>query len=135
MQKIALFNLVVIIIGLLLSVLSVVCKSPKVGVIISIVVAAALTAGPPIFFRKKQGQIDFDERDAMIREKSLLFGFAVAFGSLGGVYISKLLRLGYNGSVPISDVFFLYIGALITFVVAKSLIVLGSYSRGHKDGE
>lgn len=134
-QKIAWFNLIVIIIGLLLIILTVVSKIPKAGAIISIAAVTALIAGPFLFFRKKQGQIEFDERDAIIREKSLLFGFLIAFGSIGGWCLSRLLQTGYNGLVSNSTVFFLYIGALIGFVVVKSLVVLGMYGLGGGDGK
>jgi len=137
LQKIAWFNLIAIITGFALIVLCAVCEVPKnIMTIVLTLEAAALIAGPPIFFRKKPGQVAFDERDAMIREKSLIVGFGGAYGFLGALYVAKLFEVGFNGSVPMLTVFLAYIMSLVCFVWVKSFIVLSMYGwRGRDGGE
>lgn len=54
-----------------------------------------------LLFRKKQGVVEFDERDKLIHKRSLLAGYFVIWGFVITVCIVPYLIFGPKGSIPV----------------------------------
>lgn len=131
-QKIAWFNLIMMISGSVVVLLSLSMELPDLVYVIEIVVVFTLVFTSPFFFKKKQGRVSFDERDAIINQRATLVASCAALGCLGGQYIVPLIKVGWEGSVRMYEVIAIYTSGLICFIVAKSLTILIQYSRGGK---
>jgi len=134
-QKMAWFNLIVILLGFATVLLSGFMQLPHLVGAIEVVVVFVLVFTSPVFFRKKPGRVSFDERDAVINQRAMLIGLSAAFGSIGGQIAVKLMGIGLEGSVRMYEVIALYISGLICFIVAKSVVILIQYGWGSRDGE
>ena len=139
-QKIAWFNLIMMLLGsamVFLSgfmvFLSGFMELPVLVGVMELVVIFTLVFISPVFFRKKPGRVSFDERDAIINQRAMLVGSCAAFGCIGGQILVKLMGIGLEGSVRMYEVIAIYIGGLICLVVAKSLAILIQYGRRDKD--
>jgi hypothetical protein len=131
-QKIAIYNLIMIISGMAVVLLTSFMKLPDLVYVIEIVIVFALVFTSPVFFKKKQGRVSFDERDAIINQRAMLVASCAAFGCLGGQCIVPIIEVGLDGSIRVYAVLGIYLGTLITFVVSKSLTVLFQYGWGPK---
>ncbi len=131
-QKIATYNLIMMISGSAVVLLTSLMELPDLVCVIEIVIVFTLVFTSPLLFKKKQGRVSFDERDAIINQRAMLVAFSAAFGCLGGQYIMPLIKVGLEGSVRVYELVAMYIGALICFVISKSLMVLIQYGWGGK---
>lgn len=131
-QKIAWFNLIVIPLGSAMVLLTVFMEFPDLVSAIGLVVVFVLVFTSPAFFRRKPGQISFDERDAIINQRAMLIGSCAAFGCIGGQILVKLMGIGLEGFVRIYEVIAIYISGLICLIVAKSLAILIQYGWSGK---
>ncbi len=132
-QKIAWFNLAVVAAGavfvVVLGVIGVV-KSPLM--LIVLLGMSALVVISPLLFRKKQGRIEFDERDQLIRLRALFFASFGSFWFLIAQCVLQVFEVGPRGSVPVGTLVGTVYGALVVFVTGKSLWTLIEYRRGKK---
>ncbi|MHC4365617.1 MAG: hypothetical protein ACYS18_11870 [Planctomycetota bacterium] len=130
-QKIAWCNLAVLIAGaVLVTVLAIIgaFKSALVASLGIVVLVGIL----PLFFRKKRGHVDFDERDQLIRLRALFFASSVSFWLLIVQCVLQIFKVGPRGSVPVGTLVGTVYGALVAFVIAKSLWTLIEYRYGKK---
>ncbi len=141
-QKIAWFNMAVMIVMLLICSLVVVATgmswrdaitppSPLTFVILPAFVLVGISA--KVIFRKKPQRLDFDERDKQIHRNSRYAGW-IAFASsmTTGVWICYLI-VGPKGDLyPLVLPFLIMIGAVIYIIVASiaALIQYGLETKG-----
>jgi hypothetical protein len=130
-QKIAWCNLAVMIAGaVLVTVLAIIgVFKLMLIVLLGIVVLVGIL---PLFFRKKRGHVDFDERDQLIRLRALFFASFVSLWFLIAQCVLQVFKVGPRGSVPVGTLVGTVYGALVGFVIGKSLWTLIEYRRGKK---
>lgn len=126
-QKIAWFNLIMMLLGTAMVFLSGFMDLPHLVGAIELVVVFVLVFTSPVFFRKKPGRVSFDERDAIINQRATLIGSCAAFGAIGGQILVKLMGVGLEGSIRMYEVILIYISCLICLIVARSVAILVQY--------
>ncbi|MBN2018829.1 MAG: hypothetical protein JW749_01240 [Sedimentisphaerales bacterium] len=130
-QKIAWFNLAVVLVGAALVVLLAVIEAVKwmLAVLLGIVILIGIS---PFLFRGKGSHVEFDERDQLIRLRALFFASFVSLWCLILQCGIQVVKVGPRGSVPVSTLVGLAGGALISFVITKSLWTLIEYRYARK---
>ncbi len=136
-QKIAWFNLIVIAASLTISgaavgILNILYGMPTALGGLGFLGIGALVGLSPFLFRKKPGQFDFDERDQLIRLRALFFASFVSLWCLIAQCVLQVFKVGPRGSVPVGTLVGTVYGALVSFVIGKSLWTLIEYRRGKK---
>jgi hypothetical protein len=130
-QKIAWFNLAVLLSGAVLIVLFASMEAVKLMFAVLLFIAALLGVAP-LFFRGKKGRVDFDERDQLIRMRALLFASISSFLYLIWQCAFQIIRVGPKGSIPVGTLVGTVCGALFFFVGMKSFWTLFEYRYGRK---
>ena len=130
-QKIAVFNLAVMMAGAGLVIVLAVVEAVKL-IFIALLGVIALVGISPLIFRGEKGHIDFDERDVLIRLRALFFASFLSFCWLIGQCLWQVFEVGLEGSVPVGRLLGMLCGALFTFVITKSLWTLIEYRHGKK---
>ena len=84
--------------------------------------------------KKDPHQIDMDERDKRIVKRALLASFILLADILGVAFVAALFGLGLQStlSVTMDELSAVIYFALITFILALSLVVLFQYGRGSR---
>ncbi len=134
-QKIALFNLIVLTIGLALALVLVIAEIFEQLAGFVVVGTGIVVVISGLFFRKKAGKVDFDERDYLIRERAWFVAVASSYGCFGGNGIYQYFKVGPDGLVPMGTLLGMFISALITLVFMKSFATLLLYAKGFKHGK
>lgn len=136
MQKIAWFNLVIVVISgaVVIFADSADLRKEREIVLIALFGGFVITVLLPLFFRKKLGKVSFDERDARILKWAWLVALGASYGSLGGMCIAKWFEVGLEGSISVHELLVMYLAVLIGFVAAKSVMVLIYYGWGGSGG-
>ena len=88
-----------------------------------------------LLFRKKQGVVEFDERDKLINKRSLLAGYFVIWGFFITACIVPYLMFGPTGSIPVYIMPVILYGTFIVTMLVHSVLILVQYGRGGKDGQ
>jgi hypothetical protein len=140
MQKIAVFNLVVVGITTLLMAGAVAILYYRLGWpkaargLLFIFVAAIAAWVAPLIFKKDPGAVAFDERDKLICRTAKLSGFAASylwFCLIGSIFAFLLEPALFKTlGLPIM----IFGGALVVFAV-HSITLLILYGRGGKNNE
>jgi hypothetical protein len=130
-QKIAWFNLAVVAAGAVFVVVLAVIGVVKLMLIV-LLGMGALVGISPVLFRKKQGRIEFDERDQLIRLRALFFASSVSLWWLIAQCVLQVFKVGPRGLVPVGTLLGTVCGALVTFIVTKSFWTLFEYRYGKK---
>jgi len=94
-----------------------------------------IVLGPLIFFRKKKGRVDYDERDLIIDRQSAVASFAAYFGFTLVVFLAMWLTLGIEKLIPVHRLGNIIFGGFVFAVIAGAVTTLVCYGRGVKDGE
>ena len=92
----------------------------------------ALTAFAPMFFRKKKGQIYFDERDLMIDRQAMLTAFGSTYAFFILVCFTTWVSAGFDKPIPAYWLVRIVLGGWITSIVAHALTTLICYSKSGK---
>ena len=130
-QKIAWFNLAVVLAGTALSVLLAIMEAVKLMFVVFLGIGV-LVGISPLLFRKKGTHVDFDERDQVIRLRALFFASGSSFLYLILTCAIQVIRVGSKGSIKVSTLVGLIGGALIFYVMMKSFWILIEYRYGRK---
>lgn len=130
-QKIAWFNLTVAAAGTVFAVVLAVIGVVKLTLIVLLGMGVLLGISP-VLFGKKQGRIDFDERDQSIRLRALFFASFVSLWCLIAQCVLQVFKVGPRGSIPAGTLVGTVYGALVAFILAKSLWTLFEYRYGKK---
>jgi len=86
--------------------------------------------GPLIFFPKKKGKVDYDERDLIIDRQSAVASFATYFVFSVVVFVAMWLTLGMERLIPIHRLGNIIFGGFVIAVIAGAVTTLVSYGRG-----
>lgn len=141
-QKIARFNLIVILIALSLSAIA-------VGVfyfVVDLPIRRAfggfgfmgitgLMGLSPLLYKKGRGKVSFDERDELINYRAVLAAYSVFWLVFTAACMIPWLIIGPSGSISVNVLPIMLFGIGITLMLVHSLVILVQYGRGGKDGE
>ena len=94
-------------------------------------VAAFGGLGPSIF-KKDKGNITFDERDKLIKEKAKLAGFTASFLFAGLACMTPFFIFGPKASISVSWLPNIWAGTFLTAFFVHSVAVLVQYGREEK---
>lgn len=140
-QKIAWFNLIVMTICLAACFVLAITVSfrraaiPPTPLFLVIIPSLVLVAISKFIFRKRDKQVDFDERDRQIHKKSHSVGLlAFALAMVAEIMIC-FFAVGPRGTLlyPLVLLLIICIGGCI-WIAADSIAILVQYGRGGKDG-
>jgi hypothetical protein len=139
-QKIAWYQLVVIIAGLVITGAAVaVVVHTKGGEYVHFglipLLLLAFVHFDRVFFPLKAGQIAFDERDDMIRKKAVRVAYTVFWVAFILGCIVPYLILGPKSSISVGILPLMVFCAAIIIRIVWSVAVLVQYGRGGKDGQ
>ncbi len=136
-QKIALLLVITISAGFALSCIAVVILYIKSGMPTALAgfafmaVAAFGGLGPSIF-KKDKGNVTFDERDKLIKEKAKLAGFTASFLFAGLACMIPFFIFGPKASISVSWLPNIWAGTFLTAFFVHSVAVLVQYGREEK---
>jgi hypothetical protein len=141
-QKIARFNLIVILIALVLSVLAVGVSYFVIGLPIRRAVGGfgllgicGLMGLSPILFRKEPGEVDFDERDLLIQRKAVLGAYSIFWFLFVLAAMIPFFVLGPDGRVSVKYLAAMVFAGMITVALVQSIATLELYGWRNKDHE
>lgn len=134
-QKIAAFNLIVMLLALAIVLLSGFMKLPHLVGAIELIFVSGLIFASPLLFRRKLGRVSFDERDAIINKRATTTAYTVFWIAFIFICLIPMLALGPRKSIPVSVLpFILFCGAIIVRIV-WSVTIIVQYGRGNKNAE
>jgi hypothetical protein len=138
-QKIAWFNLIVIVAGSVISVIAAGTLPPEERLMppnritVVIIISLVLVAMSKTIFRKSDSGVDFDERDGQIHRRSKLFGWTGCGLGMVATIMVCYFAVGPMGSFPpLALPVIPLVGAAIYMIVA-SVAALIQYGRGGKN--
>ncbi len=137
-QKIAWYNLIVILVSLTLT-------GAAVGTLTIIVGMPGAISGfgflgflgllglQPILFRKDKSKVSFDERDILISRKSVILGFTLSylffvFACMGCWWYARA-----DGMIDVKVLPLIVVGGYLTSELSRSITILVQYGRGDKN--
>ncbi len=133
-QKIAWFNLFVVVVGSAVVVALAVIEVVKLAAA-ALIVMGGVVGMSPLLFWKRRGRVEFDERDQLIRVGTTLVATSATCGYFPAMCVMPLFTMGPKGCVPVSGLVGMAIGGVICLVTAKSLNTLFQYWWGGKGGK
>lgn len=128
-QKIAWFNLTVMMAGVVLVMVMAAIKVIELAIVILLGIGGLVGISPLLFWKK--GKLNFDERDQLISERGTLMASVITCSYFAVMCIMPLITVGPKGLVPVYELIGIVVGALICFVTSKSVITLLIYRRGN----
>jgi len=139
-QKIALYNLIVIMISLTITViaigsLAIVYGIPKALGGLGFLGTAGFIGLSPILFRKKRGHLDLDERDLLIYSKASLVAYSLFWVLFTAACIVPWLILKTGASIPVIVLPCMLAIGFITVQFVQSVAILIQYGRKGKENE
>jgi hypothetical protein len=136
LQKIALLNLSLTIIGLFLQLLVLLISDLPIKLIasvITLILCCILVVS--YFYRRKlagQGTSQYDERDKSIHKTATTAGFGTMFLIFFSTVFITFLTVGPGGSVAIGHLLTIFLLSAMGFFFTESITVLVQYARGAK---
>jgi hypothetical protein len=141
-QKMAWFNLVVILTGLVLSSIAVAVLA-FLAFVFGLPFRAALgglgfigiigcTGLSPLLFRKAKGKVEFDERDRLFQQRAWFAGYGASYLFFFIVCMTTWFFYGPKGTVSVNMLPLTAIGGLMALILVHSLAILGQYGRRDK---
>jgi len=138
-QKIAWFNLVIILMCLLLSGIAValvafVAERPLrlalgglgfMGII-------GFTGLSPLLFRKAKGQVEFDERDHLYSMRAWFAGYCSSYLFFVVVCMTTWFIYGFKGTISVNVLPLTVLGGYVALILAHSLAILWQYGRTNR---
>ena len=139
-QKIALYNLIVImasltITGAAVGILAIVLGMPRALGGLGFLGICGLLGMSPILFRKKRGQLGFDERDLLIYNRASLVAYSVFWVLFTAACMVPWLILDKGSTIPAVVLPLMLAAGFFVVQLVQSVAVLVQYGRGGKDGE
>ena len=137
-QKIALFNLIVIVAG---SVISVVAAGmlppderlmPPNRITVVIIISLVLYAMAKTIFRKADKGVDFDERDGQIRRRATRFGWMGLALGMWATIMFCYFAVGPLGSFPPLALTIIPLVGMAFGIIVESVATLIQYGLGAK---
>ena len=135
-QKIAWFNLAVILIALMLSGIAV----AFLAFVLALPLQAALgglgftgvigfTGLSPFLFRKAKGQVEFDERDQLYSMRAWFAGYCSSYLFFVVVCMTTWFIYGFKGTISVNVLPLTVLGGYMALILAHSLAILVQYGR------
>ncbi len=134
-QKIAWYNLIVIAISLTLSgtaigVLALLVGMPKAIGGLGLLGFLGFLGLSPVLFRKKRGEVDFDERDRLINYRAILGAYSMLWLVLTAACMIPFFIIGPSGSISVCWLPLMLFTISITLTLVHSMGILIQYGRG-----
>ena len=141
-QKTARFNLIVILIALGLSALA-------VGILYFIVGLPMRRAGgglgllgiwglmglSPLLFKKKSGEVDYDERDLLIQRKAVVGAYSIFWVLFVLAAMIPFFVLGPDGKVSVKYLAAMVFAGMTVVTLVQSIVTLEQYGWRTKENE
>jgi len=89
----------------------------------------------PLIFKKESGKVTCDERDTLINRRAALAGFGTAYMLVGAVCMVPFFVLGPLGSISVTWLPMIFMGAGICTFFAHSVAILLQYGWRGKNGK
>ncbi len=139
-QKIALYNLIVLIASLTLTgaavgILTIAYGMPKGLGGLGFLGIAGLVGLSPILFRRKAGQLRLDERDLLIHARATLVAYSVFWVFFSVVCMVPWLVLGRAATIHVVVLPCMLGGGFIIVQLIQSIAILIQYRWGAKGEE
>ncbi len=135
-QKIAWFELIVIVIGSVISVIAAGTLPPEERlmppnrVTVVIIISFILVGMSKTIFRKADKGVDFDERDRQIHRRAKLFGWiGLGFGMVATIFVCYIV-VGPMGSFPPLALPVIPLVGVAIYMIVASVAALILYGRG-----
>ena len=140
LQKIALYNLTVVIVSLgftagAVAMMVLWVRFPMACAGFGFLGICAFTMLAPLFFRREKSKVEYDERDILITKNAELIASNCSNAFFVLVSITALFIFGLKGTVSVLTLPIMVAGAYAISVLARSAAVLAQYGRRDKDGE
>lgn len=138
-QKIALLNLSIGIVGMILQLIHFVVPDLPIRLIastITVILSCCLVVS--YFHRRKlakKGGIQYDERDNTIHKTAALTGCVVGFLVFFSATMITFLSVGPDGELKISSLLGIFLLSAMSFFLSESVTVLLQYHRQGNIGE
>jgi hypothetical protein len=140
-QKIAWFNLIVLLTALGLSAIAIGVLHFIVGLqmqhalggfgFIGIMGFAGLS---PILFKKDKGKVQCDERDLMIHRKATVVAYSIFWVLFVAAAMAPFFVLGPKGTISVKYLCAMVFGGMFTVILVQSIVTLDEYGWRNKDG-
>ena len=138
-QKIARFNLIVILIALTLSAIAVSALYFVVDLPIrrafggfGFMGITGLMGLSPLLYKKERGKVSFDERDELINYRAVLAAYSVFWLVFTAACMIPWSIIGPSGSISVNVLPIMLLGIGITLALVHSLMILVQYGWGIK---
>jgi len=139
-QKIARFNLIVILTALILSGTAICAAYFAVGLPIQrafggfgFMGICGLMGLSPLLYKKERDKVGFDERDQLINYRAVLAAYSVFWLVFTAACTIPWWIIGPSGSISVNVLPIMLFGIGITLVLAHSLVILVQYGWGAKE--
>ena len=139
-QKLAWFNLIVILITLTLSAIAVSVFYFVVDLPIRRALGGfgfmgitGLMGLSPVLYKKERGKVSFDERDELINYRAVLAAYSVFWLVFTAACMIPWSIIGPSGSISVNVLPIMLFGIGITLALVHSLVILIQYGRGIKE--
>jgi hypothetical protein len=138
-QKLARFNLIVILIALTLSAIAVsvlyfIVDLPMQRALggFGFMGITGLIGLSPVLYKKERGKVSFDERDELINLRAVLAAYSVFWLVFTAACMIPWSIIGPSGSISVNVLPIMLFGIGITLALVHSLVILIQYGRGNK---
>jgi len=136
-QKIAWFYLITVSIGFILSIIAVVIfylifGMPKALWGFSLIGIGGLGGLSQLIFRKKQGKVQFDERDQLFHMRAWFAGYGASYLFFVIVCMATWFIYGPKGTISVNMLPLTVIGGFIALILAHSIAIIAQYGWGGK---
>lgn len=88
----------------------------------------------PIFYCKRRGQVVADERDNLIRIRSMILAYSIFWVAFVGSTVLSFVVYGFDGAVPVPVIANAVWIGFILFIGVQAIATLVQYGRGGVDG-
>ena len=140
-QKIAWFNLIVLLTALGLSTIAIgvfyfIVGLPMRGAIcgFAFIGVVGLTGLSPILFRKEKKQASFDERDLLIAKKASLVAYSIFWVLFVAAAMIPWFIIGPKGAITVNYLPWMVFGGMVVVMLVQSVVTLDEYGWRNKDG-
>ncbi len=138
-QKIAWFNLIVVLTALTLSGIAIAVLAFGVGLPLHRATAGfgfigivGLCGLSPVLFRKEKGQVELDERDLSIHKKASLAAYSIFWLLFVLAAMIPFFILGPKGTISVRYLPAMVFGGMIIVMLVQSIVTLEEYGWRNK---
>ncbi|MGD1041830.1 MAG: hypothetical protein ABR913_02065 [Sedimentisphaerales bacterium] len=104
------------------------------GTVWPVILGIILMTSAPLLFRKKKGQVDFDERDLTIDRWAARISYGMSYAFLFIICMAIGTTSGFDRLIPTYWLARIALGGFIIMIAAQALTILLCYGRQAKHG-